>query len=183
MKQFIPSRELVTHLSYPIWWTPECSAQVKAKQEAWNHSRATPCPQLRLGALEATRRCTHYLRQAQAIRLATLTGKLSRGSMSDRELWSTLKQAGGSGRSTTKPTLVDTNGVRVTANFQKAERFGTFFSSKCSLGADDFPNHLLSDDLPPITPRTESRLTTVHFRMDTVRRELRRLNPMKATGC
>ena len=163
MKQFIPSRDLVTRPSDPPLWSPDCSAQAKATQEAWDRSCATPRPQLRLGALEATRCCTHYLRQAQAIRLATPRDKISRGSMFDREWWPMLKQAGGSGRSTPIQTLVDTNGVLVTANSQKAERFGTFFSSKCSLGADDFPNDLLSDDLQPITPRTESRLTTVHF--------------------
>ena len=107
----------------------------------------TPCPQLRLEALEATRHCTHYLRQAQAIRLAKLRDTLSCGSMYDRESWSTLKQAGGSGHSTTIPTLIDINGVRVTVNSLKVERFGTFFSSKGSLGADGFPNDLPSDDL------------------------------------
>ena len=65
---------------------------------------------------------------------------------------------------------------------KKAECFGEFFASKCSLGAADFPDNLPKENFPHVKPRTMDKLSTVHFRRVNVRKELRRLNTAKASG-
>ena len=97
--------------------------------------------------------------------------------MTDKRWWSCIKQAGGVGRTSSLPTLVDSDGNECSSNAEKAECLGRYFSSKCSLGTDDF-----NGDLPPTRQRTKDSFSFIHFRRSTVKRELRKLNPEKATG-
>ena len=115
-------------------------------------------------------------------RLATLRTRLSKASLSDRSWWSTIKQAGGSSRNTSIPTLTQQPGLKCVSNAEKAECFGQYFASKCSLGADDFPANQPATGFPHVAQRTAEKLSTVRFRPATVKRELRRLNASKATG-
>ena len=63
-------------------------------------------------------------------------------------------------------------------NQEKAICFVQFFANKCSLGDQD----LQHPDLPDLPPRCISAMTTVRFREATVQRQLRQLDPAKATG-
>ena len=60
--------------------------------------------------------------------------------MRDREWWSTAKRAAGEARNSETPVLTDASGATHTSNREKAETFGQHFSSKCSLGDQDFLN-------------------------------------------
>ena len=50
MQRFIPSKVFKTRPQDPIWWTPECSAAVDRKRNAWPKFRDDP----RNGALKCT---------------------------------------------------------------------------------------------------------------------------------
>ena len=61
---------------------------------------------------------------------------------------------------------------------EKATCFGKFFSDKCSLQND----YLQPSELPHFPRRTTSVLRRVRFRQATIARQLKRLDPSKATG-
>ena len=182
MSRFVPSRQLTSRPTDPAWWTPECTDAIKAKERAWATARRQKSTAARQTASAATLRCNDILQHAKVTRLATLRTKLSKASLSDRSWWSTIKQAGGSSRNTSIPTLTPQPGLECVSNAEKAECFGQYFASKCSLGADDIPANQPATDFPHVAPRTAEKLSTVRFRPATVKRELRRLNASKATG-
>ena len=76
------------------------------------------------------------------------------------------------------PVLTDASGATHTSNREKAETFGQHFSSKCSLGDQDFLNGVF----PEVRRRTDQHIHTVHFRVAAVKAALRKLVPSKATG-
>ena len=182
MKSFIPSRQLVTRPTDPAWWSPECTAAVLAKQRAWKAARGDTSDQRQADARRATAQCNRVIQSAKLARHTALRNKLTSGNMSGREWWTTIKQACGSRRNATIPTLTDQSGTEHLSNSEKAECFGRYFASKCSLGQNDFPPNLSSSEFPNVRRRTNASLSEVRFRPDTVRRELKRLNPAKATG-
>ena len=182
MSRFIPSRQLTSRPTDPAWWTPECTDAIKAKERAWATARRQKSTAARQTASAATLRCNDILQHAKVARLATLRTRLSKASLSDRSWWSTIKQAGGSSRNTSIPTLTQQPGLKCVSNAEKAECFGQYFASKCSLGADDFPANQPATGFPHVAQRTAEKLSTVRFRPATVKRELRRLNASKATG-
>ena len=98
--------------------------------------------------------------------------------MRDREWWSTAKRAAGEARNSETPVLTDASGATHTSNREKAETFGQQFSSKCSLGDQDFLNGVF----PEVRRRTDQHIHTVHFRVAAVKAALRKLVPSKATG-
>ena len=67
--------------------------------------------------------------------------------------------------------------LRTHQTVKKAETFGQHFSSKCSLGDQDF----LIGVFPKIRRRTDQHIHTVHFRVAAVKAALRKLVPSKAT--
>ena len=75
------------------------------------------------------------------------------------------------------PTLVNSKGEEFITSSGKAECFGEHLSAKCSLSQD-----CVKKELPHVQPRTDNILFNTHFRQREVRRELRNLNPSKATG-
>lgn len=182
MKRYIPSRQLASRPTDPPWWTPECSDAVHSKQRAWRSYRSQPTAEIQEAAKQATEYCKSVLERSKCAHLATLRRKLSAGNMSERSWWSTIKRASGNNRNSTIPTLHDQKGREHISNAEKAECFGEYFASKCSLGTNDFPANLPEDKFPRIRQRTSAKLTAVHFRHGAVRRELRQLNPSKATG-
>ena len=102
--------------------------------------------------------------------------RLSIGSLRDKQWRSTIKQAGSSGRNSSFPTLVNSKGEEFITSSGKAECFGEHFSAKCSLSQD-----FVDEELPHVQPCTDNILLNVHFCQREVRRELRNLNPSKAT--
>ena len=182
IQRFIPSRKLLSRPTDPAWWTPECTEAASVKQHAWRRFDKAATEENRVNAKIATEACKSVLKTAKDARLRTLRNKLSTGNMSDRSWWSTVRQAGGGCRNSSIPTLKGQSGSEYTTNAQKAECFGEFFASKCSLWAADFPDNLPKENFPRVKPRTMDKLLTVHFRRVNVRKELRRLNTAKASG-
>ena len=178
MKQFIPSRILVTRPTDPSWWTPECSDAVSAKQLAWKQMSRSPSPQHLVNARQATRACATRLQRAQALHTAQLRQRLASGNMTDKQWWSTIKRAGGVQRNSNFPTITGDDGKEHVLNHDKANCFAQYFASKCSLGQND----LTENNTPATRQRTQKSIGSVHFRPATVRRELRRLNSSKAIG-
>eukprot|EP00117_Sycon_ciliatum_P005506 scpid34343/ scgid6119/ RNA-directed DNA polymerase from mobile element jockey; Reverse transcriptase len=180
MQRFIPSKVFKTRPQDPIWWTPECSAAVDRKRNAWRKFRDDP----RNGALQCTYKLasldsTRCLARAKARHLDHVKQRLRTGSLQDREWWSVIKRVGGHGRDSSIPVLVDPDGMECTKSHDKANVIGKYFAQKCSLD-DDFAEQ--SGPFPHVRQRTANTLATVHFRQATVRRTLRALNPSKATG-
>ena len=103
--------------------------------------------------------------------------RLQQGSMKNKQWWSTLKAAGGDGRQCSIPVVRDDQGREHTTNKDKAECFGKFFSTKCSLR-----NDLQRSNLPAFPNRCTAALSHVRFRPATVARLLRQLDLSKATG-
>ena len=90
-----------------------------------------------------------------------------------------VKRAGGSGRDSTMPVLIDSDGQEYTQNRDKAEIIGSYFAEKYSLETD-FSD--VATAFPDVKQRSLHRITTVHFRQSTVWRVLKAINPSKATG-
>ena len=133
MKKFIPSKTLRTRTADPRWWTPECTVAVKKKQRADKAMKTR-----RTGkALEIykfyTRQAARTLRSACKAVRKRIRRKLIRGNMQDRQWWSTLKRVGGDGRASDIPTIVHNDGSEASTSKEKADVFGKFFASKCSL--------------------------------------------------
>ena len=82
----------------------------------------------------------HCARRPQSLRCMKPSRRLASGRMRDREWWSTAKRAAGEARNSETPVLTDASGATHTSNREKAETFGQHFSSKCSLGDQDFLN-------------------------------------------
>ena len=178
MEQFIPSATLRKGPAEPPWWTPECAQAVKTKQQAWRSLRHAPNdPRLQSIYREATEMASACHARAKHCHTASIRRKISNGEMSSREWWSTVKRAAGRSRAADIPLLSDVHGNEAATNKEKSECFAEHFASKCSL-----PNDLDADHIPQVTQRSAAEIHTVHFRPATVRKELRNLNPSKATG-
>lgn len=175
MNQYIPSRNLTTRPDDPFWWTPECTLAVKSKEKAWNRCRKSPTEQTQAVYREAVKAVTTTLRSAWRSHADKLRSRLTRGSMSDKAWWCSLKQAGGQGRGNSIPMLRDSKD-HVT-NKEKAECLASHFSKKCSLGHD-----FQGDAFPNVRHAAASAITSVRFRQSTVARALRQLDANKATG-
>eukprot|EP00117_Sycon_ciliatum_P008800 scpid69633/ scgid2070/ RNA-directed DNA polymerase from mobile element jockey; Reverse transcriptase len=130
-----------------------------------------------LAYTQATATASACLQRAEDTHTAAIRRRLAAGGLSSREWWSTVKRAGGCGRSHDIPTLKEENGEELTTSKDKAESFARYFSAKCSLGDD-----LDASNLPYVRPRSDACLSTIHFRPRTVCRELRKIVPSKATG-
>ena len=177
MTTFIPSKSLRLHSTDPVWWTPECTEATKRKRNAWKRLRLHPADaQLQLAYTQATATASACLQRAEDTH-ASIRRRLTAGGLSSREWWSTVKRAGGCGRSHDIPTLKEESGEELTTSKDKAESFARYFSAKCSLGDD-----LDASNIPYVRPRSDACLSTIHFRPRTVCRELRRIVPSKATG-
>ena len=158
MNRFIPHKELSTKPTGPSWWTPECSAATQAKKNAWNRLRRHPtCHQQLIDYNAKVRASANCLRLAKQAESARIRDRLKHGSLRNKQWWSLLKQAAGSGRSSSIPVLRNAQGREYVTNQEKATCFGEFFASKCSLGDQD----LQHSDLPDLPPRCTSALTTV----------------------
>ena len=178
MRKFIPSHALVSRSSDPSWWTPECSESVTAKQRAWKRMTQAPSPQHLQSARQATRSCTAQLQRALVTHTARLKERLARGNLTDKQWWSTIKRAGGEQRNSSFPTISSPDGTEHVFNKDKANCFGQYFASKCSLDQDD----ITDSNIPPTRLRTQRIISNIHFRSPTVQRELQRLVASKATG-
>ena len=124
------------------------------------------------------RQVVHFLHAARKDDRRRIKRRLVRGKHRDRTWWRLLKRAGGDGRSGQIPTLVGPDGVEVASTAGKADIFGKYFASKCSLGGID--KH--AEVLPPVRPRTQAKLQLVRFRKAAVKRLLAELDTTKAHG-
>ena len=180
MNKFIPSKVLRIRPTDPVWWTPECSAAVEAKRKAWNLHHRNRDNVVLQEAYNITRTATaNCLTRTQALHMQQIRRKLLSGSMRDREWWSTVKRAGGHGRQSTIPVLVDKSGQEHTRSCDKAEVLGQYFAEKCSLERD-FDS--CTPTLPNVRQRSPNVISTIYFRLSTVLRTLKHLHPCKATG-
>jgi len=169
MKRFIPSRTLISRPTDPVWWTPECTDAVNRKKKFWKSARKNPSPQSLESAADASASSSAQLRRAQAAHQASLRQRLSSGNLNDKQWWSTIKQAGGQVRNTTFPTLIGSDGSEHVSNSEKANCFGQYFSSKCSLEGD----FTADDTFPELKRRSEASLSRVYIRQGAVKKELR----------
>ena len=148
-----------------------------SKAKTWLTKKTSPSLQNVAAARVAAKVCRDILDQSRFAHLRVLRQRLSNGILRDKQWWSTNNQAGGSGRNSSFLTLVNSEGEEFITSSGKAECFGEHFSAKCSLSQD-----FVDEELPHVQPRTENIVLNVHFRQWEVRRELRNLNPSKATG-
>jgi len=151
MKRFIPSKTLTTRATDPPWWTPECSSAIQQKDKAWKrHTRHRHSAE-QLNAYKcATAATDRVLRQAKAAHTASIRRKVLQGGLTSRQWWSTIKQAGGQGRSQGFPIMVNAAGTECVTSREKAECFAQHFSRKCSLDQD-----LTEDSMPRVQRRSQ----------------------------
>ena len=179
MTQFIPVKKLVTKPTDPTWWTPECTAAVKAKEKAWSRWRnRTGDTALKQCFINSVNHASVTLQRAQQASEARLRARLSSGSLRDKQWWTNIKAAAGGTRQSDIPVLIDSDGNEYTDRKQKAECLAKHFASKCSLGDTD----LTPQELPPATQPCRSLLSHIHFRPQVVRKHLAQLDTSKATG-
>ena len=177
MRQFIPQKRLLTRPSDPSWWTPECTSAVRAKQKSWNRFQKHPSKPNEDMYKAFSAQSAICLRNARNREIDRVRCRLQQGSMKNKQWWSTLKAAGGDGRQCSIPVIRDDQGREHTTNKDKAECFGRFFSTKCSLR-----NDLQRSNLPAFPNRCTAALSHVRFHPATVARLLRQLDLSKATG-
>ena len=174
----MPSKKLITRPSDPSWWTPECTAAVRAKQTAWKRWRKNPDSANQEAYNTASSNSITCLSHAKAQETARIRRRLSSGSLQSKEWWSSIKKAGGVGRNGGIPVIRDDQGNEFETTEEIAECFGRFFAKKCRLDDGDFN----ATDIPRFPSRCSSTLCRIRFRPLTVRRLLGQLDPAKATG-
>ena len=150
MQQFIPSKKLITRPSDPSWWTPECTAAVRAKQTAWKRCRKNPDSANQEAYNTASSNSITCLSHAKAQETARIRRRLSSGSLQSKEWWSSVKKAGGAGRHGGIPVIRDDQGNEFETSDKIAECFGRFFAKKFRLddgdfNATDIPRRFLPD--------------------------------------
>lgn len=179
MDRFIPSKLLVTRPADPTWWTPECTAAVRAKDRCWKAWRRNlHAGHLKDDFLASVNIASIQLWRAREASERDIKAKLSAGSLRDKQWWSTIKRAAGESRATDIPTLVSREGVECHSSITKADCLAQHFADKCSLGDTD----LRAADLPPVNLPHYPSLERVYFRPGDVRRRLGQLVVSKATG-
>ena len=178
MERFIPSKCLTVRTSDPVWWTPECCAAASARNKAWKKARQVPHdPALHQAYVDVCRKAASVLQSAERSYKTSVRKKLSTGGLRDKAWWSTVKRAGGNMNHSDIPLLVDPNGQEHISGKEKADCLGSFFARKCSVEGD-----LTTDSAPDFPPRCQTVLNKIHFRAAAVRRQLRCLDPSKASG-
>ena len=96
MKQFIPRKMLRTKPSDPLWWTPECTAAVRAKKQAWKHYQNRRTSPGRHATYKQTAKAsTVQLQTAKRQDALRIKNRLREGSVKNKQWWSLLKRAGG----------------------------------------------------------------------------------------
>ena len=178
MQQFIPSKKLITRPSDPSWWTPECTAAVRAKQTEWKRWRKNPDSANQEAYNTASSNSITCLSYAKAQETARIRRRLSSGSLQSKEWWSSVKKAGGVGRQGGIQVIRDDQGNEFETSEEIAECFGRFFAKKCRLDDGDFN----ATDIPRFPSRCSTTLCRIRFRPSTVRRLFGQLDPAKATG-
>ena len=179
MKAYIPHKELRYRPTDAAWWTPECTAAIQARRAAWKRLQLDR--QLHSSQVDynlASLLATSTIAQARQRHMTRLRQRISIGALRGKQWWSAVKRAGGHSRNREVPVVVDQNRGQHSTNKAKAECLGQFFSKKCSLGDEDFSDGVF----PHVRSRTEKQLLNVHFRIPTVCRARRQLDPSKATG-
>ena len=179
MYKFVPCKKLVFRPSDPVWWTPECTNAMSAKQKAWLQTRKDPTNQFLQNAYkERCQRSVLVLEGARRSHLMSVRTKLSQGSLREKAWWMNIKKAGGVSRSADIPILSGPGGSEHVTSKEKADRFGAHFAEKCNLHDND----LTAESIPPFQSCCQSSITTVHFCESTVRQKLQRLDVSKASG-
>ena len=125
-----------------------------------------------------SRQAASTMRNACKAERKRIRRKLRNENMQDRQWWSTLKRIGGDGRAGDVPTIIHNDGSEASIRKEKADVFGKFFASKCSLGRKDFTD----GKFPSVRPRTRARLSRIRFREKEVRKRLKKLDVSKANG-
>ena len=120
---------------------------------------------------------TSTVQRAKDAHNLSIRRKINSGTLSSRQWWSTIKRASGCGRNQEIPILTGLDGQEHTSSRDKAEYFAKFVSVKCSLDSD-----FNGEAFPDVRARSTARFHTVHFRPDVVHRELKKIQPSKATG-
>ena len=180
MAQFIPNRVISSRPSDEPWWTPECTAAVNTKRQMWHQMRSNPdSADKKANYRTAAASARSTIQRNRERHITMLRQKLTTGSLRDKEWWSTIKCAGGKGRSADIPTLRSADGTEYTTSQEKAKCLGQYFADKCSLGPQDFNEE---SEFPFVQPRSQSRLLSIRFRPAEVHKLLRALDPSKASG-
>ncbi len=105
-----------------------------------------------------------------------LKTNLSSKDISAKKFWSIMKELHGAKVKDTIPTIIDNNKTYIT-DLEKANLFGEFFAETCSL--PEPPTPII---FPPITYKTNQRLTTIDFVPHEVGKIMKQLNINKASG-
>ena len=179
MHQFISCKQYTTTPSDPPWWNPECLYAVVFKEQAWRRWRRFPFSEpLKQTFLQSVNHASTVMDKAHLAWERRVQAKLCAGNLCDKQWWSVKKSVAGVKRSSDIPTLIDAHGQECATNLAKANCFGSFLSKKCSLASD-----ISVDSLPAASGDSETpAVTRIHFRADTVRRQLARRDSSKATG-
>ena len=96
-----------------------------------------------------TRQAARTLRSACKAVRKRIRRKLIRGNMQDRQWWSILKRVGCDGRASDIPTFVHNDGSEASTSKEKADVFGKFFASKCSLEGEGLHRRQILKRAPP----------------------------------
>ena len=133
MNGFIPAKRLVTRPSDPSWWSPECTAAVRAKQRSWKRFRMHPSNQNEMTYKICSAECAARIRHAKALETARLRQRLQSGSLQSKQKWSSVKQAGGDGRHCSIPVIRDNQGREHSTSQEEADCFGRFLPENAAL--------------------------------------------------
>ena len=176
MDEHIPKRNIIIKKHDKPWMTPHVRWSIRLRNR-WNGTYdRTLDPYHKLMRNFIRRKCKKAIIHAKYIYYNRLKKELNSDEITAKRYWSIMKELYGSKVKETIPTLIDDDEI-FSSDLAKANLFSEFFAETCSLPPPP-PNF----SLPPVTYRTEQRLSTIDFVPSDIRKLLNKLNVSKASG-
>ena len=172
---FVPSKLHTQRTSDQPWFGVQCRNAAKAKHQAWRRFKAHPSERNKQRHREASRRMDQT--QSWAVRQwkDDVKKKVSEGSVGSKLWWNLIKNKQGINHDSVIPPLILEDGQCLLTSQSKADAFGEFYAQKMQVDDPDRP--------PPTIPSiTKNKIEGLELNSALVLRQLRQLNPQKATG-
>ncbi len=176
MDEYIPSKVLIKSKHDKPWMCPYLKWLMRIRNR-WNGTYDRTQNSEHKYKRDVYRRlCRREIKRHKAYYYNRLKNDLSSNQITVKRFWKIMKELYGSKVKESIPTIMD-DGVAYTTDIEKANLFGKFFASTCSL-----PVLPMGHPLPPLIYQTNQRLSTIDFVPNEVRKLMLKLNPNKASG-
>ena len=173
IEAYVPYSFSRTSKGSQAWFNNQCSIAIKERDVAFKAWQQSPSEDTHSSYISARNTAKSVLRSAKHNFLKRKCDELS-SSSSEGSLWSLAKNISQNFSQSSFPPLFRADGTVAATPSEKANLFGTLFSSNSTMDDSSFPN-------PPTIPLS-NRMPKFFISSKTVRKFLKVLNVKKAHG-